>query len=201
MFALKLARAQLLQIGQTLQWIYTKNTIERWLISAVRIGAIKLYGPQNKLANLTAEEFMYCEASYERWLQTTQTSHLDLLFTVLFRRKYFFNTFRASFDAQKLPKAQIRAAKLKSYVKKAVAMNYAGIRNLIIDRHPNVWKKATEGETSGSGGTTNWAGIILDLSGDKFGTYEQTIKTNIWLVLADLDKKAKQAAEMEGKSK
>lgn len=189
------------ELSALVKWISQKNTIQKWLLSAVRIGSVKLYGPKHRLANITAEEFMYCEAAYERWLHTGKNEYLDTLFAVLYRRKWFFSTYRQKFNSDKLQKHEARAAKLKNFVKKAVALNYAGCRNLIIDKHKYIWTKAQEHSKETNAGNkqpvTNWGAIILDLAGDKFGTYDQTLRTNIWLVLADLDKKVKTVKEME----
>jgi len=198
----KLHKSQITQLKATLNWLMEPNTVEKWLIKSIDVFGLKLLGPQNMLADMTAEEFMYCEGAYERWLDTESPEHLDTLFAVLYRKKMLFYSKRSAFDAERLPKQEQTAKKVKTYIKKAVAINYAGCRNLIIKRHPDVWKKRddhTEKPAApGKKGYTSWAGIILDLAGDKFGTYQQTIKTEIWLVLADLNKKAKEAAR-EGK--
>jgi hypothetical protein len=194
----KLRPGQQVQLSHTLNWIFAKNAISNWLMGAVKVGKVKLFGPKHRLADLTIEEFMYTEAAYERWLQSSKTEYLDTLFAVLYRRKIFFSLYRRKFDARHLAKQEVRATRLKNYVKKAVALNYSGCRNFIIDRHPNIWKAAADSLEKKDGHTlTNWAAIILDLAGDKFGTYEQTLKSNLWIVLADLDKKAKTVAEME----
>ncbi len=198
----QLKECQMLQLHQCIIWLFKKNNLEKWLISAIKINQTKLYGPKNKLSNLTGEEFMYTEAAYEHWLLDQHPKHLDTLFAVLFRRKKRFSLKRTAFDPESISRAIALTKNVKPYVKYAVAVNYAGCRNLIISKHENIWKVSQEEYQVSTGKikATSWASLFLDLAGDKFGTYQQTIKTNLWLLLADLDSKAKQAAELKKKS-
>jgi hypothetical protein len=188
---LKLKPFQKIQLQPLLSWLMKKNSLNKWLIKCVRAGTVLLYGPADQLADMTAEEFMYCEGVYERWEQTEDATCLDTLFAILYRKKAFFTGERAVFRAEKLKKAEARTKRVKPWLKRAIAINYAGCRNLIIERHPNIWRTATEEMPGAAGkpfGYTNWVSIILDMSGGKFGDYEKTLKTNIWLVLAELEK-------------
>lgn len=196
----KLREGQKVQLHECLTWLTGKNDLQKWLLKVVMVGKTKLYGPQDRLSTMTAEEFMYAEAAYERWQTEENPAYLDMLFAVLYRKKRWYLNIRKAFDPAKLDEQEKIAGKLKLYVKKAVALNYAGCRNLMIAKHPNIWKKAQEPENQVRLGPkmTNWSGIILDLSGDKFGTYAQTTKTNIWLLLKDLDQKSKKNRSAEG---
>ncbi len=187
-------------LHQYIAWIFEKNTLVSWLIKMVVIDKVRLFGPNDKLKDLTGEEFMFCEAAYERWLQTGDAGLMDTLFAVLYRKKGFFSGKRTAFDRDRLQAAEKRAKKVKTFVKRAVMINYAGFRNLLIQCHPHVWRQAASNTEASGQQVTGWAGIFLELAGDKFGTYPETIKTNLWLLLADLDKKAKTAQEMEANS-
>jgi hypothetical protein len=183
-----------IQLHICIDWLYEPNTLSNWLIKSVRVGKYILYGPDDRLANITGEEFMFCEASYEKWLQTDDPELMDTLFGVLYRKRRFFGLKRVDFDREKLEKAEIQAKRVREHVKHAVMINYAGCRNLMIDCHPHIWKKASYNHERSEGSLiTSWAGLLLELAGDKFGSYPETIKTNIWLLLADMDKKAENA--------
>ena len=199
----KLKKCQAIQLEPLIDWFFGKNTLSNWLLKTVKVGKSTLYGPQNALADLSAEEFMYAEAAYERWSATQNPEFLDTLFAILYTRKPFFAVKRCHFNPDKLDAAEKRAKRVRLYVKRAIAINYAGCRNLIIDKHPHIWKKQNIDESKPVKQITytNWVEMILGLSGDKFGTYEQAVKVNIWLLLADLDKKAKHAAELEARLK
>jgi hypothetical protein len=200
----RLKECQVIQLEPLIQWTSTKNIIQKWLIKSVKVSQITLYGPQNRLADLTIEEFTYCEAAYERWLQSQKTEFLDTLFAVLYRRQRFFGTKRLDFDADRLGKHEKRAKNVRIYIKRAIAINYAGCRNFIIDSHPFIWVPADPQDQAAVGAVhrpTNWVQLVLNLSGDKFGTYQQTTKVNLWLVLADFNKKAKDIKELEASIK
>lgn len=191
--------SQIRQLYPLIYWLLERNTITNWLIPTIQGGTYIWKGPKNRLANLTADQFCYAELAYQTWLNTGNMQSLDTLIAVLYRRYFFFGLIAEKFNPSKLAARQKDAFYIKSYVKKAIALNYAGCRNLIIEKHPHIWKVALEtGDHEGTAApATSWAGLILDLAGDKFGTYGQTMKEKIWIVLADMDKKAKHFEEME----
>ncbi|MGY0037632.1 hypothetical protein [Pedobacter sp. NJ-S-72] len=194
---------QMLELHQTTAWIFQKNTISKWLLKSVKVGRKTLYGPENKLSNLTGNEFMVTENAYERWLTDQNQEHLNTLFAVLYRKKHWLSGKRVMFNAENLGSYLRETKTFENLIKQAVAINYAGCRNLIIKNHQYIWKQAqdTHNQQQGIVRVTSWATIFLQLAGDKFGTYEQTIKMNLWIMLADLDGKAKMAQEMEAKFK
>ena len=190
----RLKQCQIIQLEPLISWTYSKNTLQNWLIKSVKVGSATLYGPQNRLADITIEEFTYTEAAYERWLDSQNPLFLDTLFAVLYRKKKFFIGKRVAFDADRLDKHEKRAKKVRIYIKRAVAINYAGCRNFIIDRHPFIWVPPDPNDKPTAGPAhkhTNWISLVLNLSGDKFGTYQQTTKVKLWLVLADFNKRQK----------
>jgi hypothetical protein len=196
-----LKECQKIQLEECIAWMSEKNSIIRWLIARVSVRLRKYHGPTDKLGNITLEEFMFAEASYTQWLEDQQPESLNTLFAALYRRRVKGVT-RADFTEEHKLAAEKAAAHIRPYLKLAMALNYAGCRNFIIDRHPNVWK-ITETNESAPLLTppvlqkVNWAALALEQSGDKFGTYNQTIKMNLWLFLADMDKKALQAAKLK----
>lgn len=190
------------QLRPLLNWLEHKNKISKWLLPTVQGGKYIWKGPLNHLSNLTAEQFMYAELAYERWLQTYDDSNLDDLFVVLFQRYGFLGLIPLKFNASKFEARLADARPVRDYIKRAVALNYAGCRNFIIDRHPHIWRQAVEQGADNPGSSyTPWGSMILDLAGDKFGTYDQTLRANVWNVLADLDKKAQRAEELEALNK
>ena len=164
----------------------------------------KYYGPKDRLSDLTVEEFMFAEASYTQWMEDKDPATLETLFAALYRTKTIIRGVRRCFTAETKTGCEKAAAKLRPHVKEAIALNYAGCRNNIIAKHPHVWREeVTNPEeqllTPPMLQKVNWAGLALELSGDKFGTYNQTIKMNLWLFLADMEIKAKRAMQMEAK--
>ena len=201
---LALKECQKIQLEQCLDWMKEPNSLTKWLITCITIWGRKFHGPKGNLSNLTVEEFMFAEAAYTQWLEVQQASVLDTLFAALYRRHSCFGSVRRAFSEKEQAAGEKAAASIRPHVKVAISLNYAGCRNNIIAKHPNVWKKSETNPNEPLMAPpmlqkVNWAGLALELSGDKFGTYNQTIKMNLWIFLADMDKKAKRAAEMEAK--
>jgi hypothetical protein len=198
---LRLRESLLVQCEPVIGWLYEKNTLSKWLIPSVETPRTTLYGPKSRLADLTAEEFCYTEALYEQWVSTQKEEYLHAIFAYLYREAHWWTGKRKGFKVQKSD-GYIRSTKnVPLYLKRAVLINYAGCRNYIISLHPHIWKKAQEhdNETVHERNFTRWTSIFLNLAGDKFGTYDQTLKTDLWLVLEDMEMKAKQVADMEAK--
>jgi hypothetical protein len=193
----KLRQSQMIQLESCLDWMSEKNNLTKWLIDPVTISRQIYYGPKNRLANLTVEEFMYAEAAYAKWLTTQKLDPLYTLFATLYRKRSFWFKKRLLFTDTHKEKAEAGALSLRPHVLKAIAINYAGCRNFIIEKHPNVWKPVVQDDKpltkAQAPQKVDWVGLALQQSGDKFGTYDQTIKVNLWLFLADMDKKVKEA--------
>lgn len=197
----RLKRYQVMQLEPLVDWVSSRNMLNRWLLPRLKIAEHRFYGPKNRLANITIEEFTYTEAAYERYENTSDTDYLDTLVAVLYRKKAWFRG-RRKFNPAKLEAGEKLARQLPRYVKLAVAINYAGCRNFIIAKHPHIWVPTeAKADTPAPGAPTNWTQLVLNLSGDKFGTYNQTQQMNLWLVLADFQKKAKDYAELEARLK
>lgn len=196
-----LKESHLIQACVLLDWIYTKNTLSKWLLPKVSTINTDFYGPQSRLADLTAREFAYTEAVYEHWLNDGNEAHLHKLFAILYRKGHWWSGKKLPFDPEKLDKNIEATAGVKLYVKRAVLLNYVGCRNYIISVHPHIWKQAIQAKLNSGAKTnhTHWMEIFMNLAGDKFGTYAQTLQTDVWLVLTDMDMKAKQAEELEAK--
>lgn len=199
---LQLKKPQMIQLEPLVDWVYSKNNLKKWLIDRVLVYGEAFFGPENGLSNLTAEEFIYTEATFERYMQDEKEEHLHGLFAILYRKQHWWSARRIYFDPDKLKKNIQRTKSVKLFVKRAVMINYAGCRNYMIASHPHIWKQAMQDKLNENHKPvfTRWAAIFMNLAGDKFGTYAQTLKTDVWLVLTDMETKAKQAEELEARS-
>ncbi|RVU01080.1 hypothetical protein EOD41_10725 [Mucilaginibacter limnophilus] len=190
------------QLVPLITWVYEKPLIKAWIIKKLRISGESYYGPKDRLANLTAEEFMFCEGAYQRYLGSNDYKYLDILIAVLYQKKHWFTGNRKKYSMESAGEHERHFKGLKKYVKRAIAINYAGCRNFIIQAFPYIWKESEETTAIDAGtGTqiTNWASLFHDVAGDKFGYYDEVLQTNIWLVLMDMNKKSKYNEELEEK--
>lgn len=183
-----LRRSHLDQMAACLDFLLEENSLNKWLIPSISAGMFTYYGPKDRLADLTAMEFVQIEAYYERYVHTEKEEYLDGLIASLYRRKSFFSHGRVAFSDENVAKLAKEVASLPKYVKTAIYTNYTGCRNLIIRLHPNLFLKGGTGE-SGSAAPQYiaWNTHLIGVAGGPLGDYEAVKKQNVWIVLKHMD--------------
>ncbi len=190
----RLPEPERVKTHEAIDWVYTQNTLTNWLLPVVSLNGKKVYGPADGLDDITGEEFMFCELAFERYLLDENTDHAIDIFTALYRKRRFWSSDRRRFSPKFMKKLELYGKYMSPAFKEAILINYAGCRNQIIALHPHVWIQAAAGDGDGSGaGMTSWASLFMDISGGKWGPYPQTIRTNLFLLLKDMDKTAENA--------
>ncbi len=196
----KLPETERLKTHEAIDWIYNPNNISAWLIPVIKSGRTKLFGPEDGLSDITGEEFMYSELAYERYLFDKNPDHAIDIFSALYRKRRFWSTDRRLFSGKFMEKLERAGNSMSPVLKEAILINYAGCRNQIIALHPHVWVKKLGTGADGDdidGQKTSWASLFLDIAGDKFGDYKSTLRTNLWHLLKDMDKKAQNAESIK----
>ncbi|MBS7565159.1 hypothetical protein KHS38_12160 [Mucilaginibacter sp. Bleaf8] len=194
--AIKLKGYQLIQLTDCLDWQFERNNLARWLIPTLKCRRRSYDGPADHLSDLTGNEFIYAELSYQKWLFDGNISHLHKLTAILYRNR------KVDFDPDEIADRLNRLQTLPSWYHEAIALNYAGCRNVMIDLHPHVWKKSAPAADDQALAITSWTDIFLDLAeSGRFGEFNHTLKYNVWLLIKDLDKNAKKIAELEAARK
>ncbi|WP_316780371.1 hypothetical protein [Pedobacter antarcticus] len=182
-----LNRAQQIQLVHTLTFLFDQTpAISSWLIPTLNLSVInKLFGPQNRLSSSTIKEFKYCELLHSAYQINKDPQILDRLIAVLFRQKapHDGNDLRTDLNEVGISKRAAQVKKLCSFRKAAILFNYQGCRNYLTKRYPTIF---LPGKAGAAPTLSDLSGMIKDIAGGKFGNYEQTEKTGLYVFLDHL---------------
>jgi hypothetical protein len=165
------------QLAAELGFLSERNRLDRWLAPKLKVNWLTtLYGPADKLSNLTAHEFFgYTELLYWQYKSTQSVGALDALIAVLYREKRVagvHNDIRVPLTDAGVAKRAKMVAKLPLIVKISVLFNYEGCRNFITTAHKKAF--SAKGESSKKRGDVTRA-----VSGGKFGNLHSTRNSNL----------------------
>jgi hypothetical protein len=184
------------------------NALTRQMIPMIKAG-VRLYGPDDRMRNITAGEFAKAEYRYQSFLASGNVRYLNEMIAVLYRpaRRFAWlarlvqswdGEHRVSYHDYHLARAT-DIDKINMDVRFAILMFFEGCRNLAISGHPHVFNSNGDG---GGEDSTGWAGIFQAIS-DKPTDIEQIARLNFWTLLFDLEQKAianeRQRNELENK--
>lgn len=102
------------------------------------------YGPAPRLANLTIEEFSFCDHLFYDWMTTKNLKYLDILITTLYRHKATnnqLNDIREPFSRHTLSLRSFILPQIDEKIKLVVGHAFQGARESIINRFPVVFPK------------------------------------------------------------
>lgn len=126
-------------------------------------------GPANLLKNFTIERLSYTDSYAMAYQSSPSKEHLNLFFASAYRP--FFLPWSKHLLSWKW------LYKLVSHQKKQTALtNYFGLRSNLVTTHPTTFEGGEENTGIEQFG---WTGTILNLAGDKFGTYKNAKKVRV----------------------
>jgi hypothetical protein len=156
-----------------------------------------LYGPADRLSNLTIDEFTYADLFYHNWSTSRTSQDLNRLVAVLYRPKRNAQhlDIRKPFVKEELSQHASIVEKLPKAIKLTIAMAFQGSREKIIGRYQYVFKKG-----SGKGSYAPFTKIINAMSRSEnqpFGDFYKTKEANIYDFFDVLDEELKTQKERE----
>jgi hypothetical protein len=166
-------------------WVEKKNTLTDFKIKSFTIKGVKYYPPEDGLINLTLDEFSSLEPLYTKYQKTKDVDYLDGLVGILYRKKRkkynphslaYKGDIREDFNEHLIPYLSEAAEELPLREKQLIYLTYEGGRNKIIANCPHLF---TSSEDKKQAKDFGFGGLILELSGNKFGDFEKTKQTNI----------------------
>lgn len=193
-------RSRCIILHKSIEYLFNRNGLEAWLIPSIWHKFRCYHGPKSKLANLTIEEFKFCEHCYEKFDITKDTEYLDNLCSILFRPRRFFgikDDIRKDLTLISQEKRAKLFKKLNPALKWAIYLNYEGCRNFIISKNPIIFKPSKRELGEKTAKTTPWAKIIESAANGAFGPYEQTEKANLHKFLSKLSQQIEDFEERE----
>lgn len=182
-----------------IKFLKDRNELTEFKIRSFRIGFRKYFAPGNYFSNLTLEEYKYADHFYASYNKEKNIDDLEALVAVLYREKSEAPTLldnREAFDEAKLVKNAKRMMKLPLTYKQAILLSYEGCRNHLATHCPRIFQKGEEETNKRDFG---FEGLILELSGNKFGDYENTKKTFVKKAFNLIEMEMEKAAKKQSK--
>ncbi len=184
----RIAPAQMVDLLNTTNFIFKENTLTKNLLPLIG----SLYGPADGLKYTTIGEFAFAETMYLNYHKTKKVDYLNKLCAILYRPGKESNKeqgdIRDEFNEYNIETRLPIVSKWTEAQKQATLLFYIGCREAKVKRYkevfPTTYKKAKN---------KNWANIIIDLAGPKFGTIKETAKTSMDTILIYLQDLAQNA--------
>lgn len=206
----KIPESHKAQLAPTLRFLFGKNTLTKWVIKKLKIwsvwsGSTKLYGPADKLANITIAEFRALEMYYQAYARLMEkgevnkaASFIDLLIATLYRPKrngIIDNDIREPLAEHEVMQRAERMRFLSRKFRHAIVLNYEGIRLFIRE---NYLDKLPKGEGKQEG-LFDYNNVILSVAGSKFGSKAETEKALLYDFLNHLVISAEELERIKNK--
>jgi|GEM_PF-2528156 len=148
------------------------------------------FSPQERLQNLTAEEFALVEDLQRLWYRKHERVTLEYMAAVLYSTA---PNIRPVFLKEGL---EVKAKEFKTVPLAdllAMELTYRSCKERIVKRYPKAFPVAKESNAGGSG--PGFGKIITHMAGGKFGDHEKTRRTNIYVLLDQFEQDLKDQAK------
>lgn len=195
--------AQQIQLKQSLFFLTEDNLLTKNVIGSFRLFFRRYHGPANRLSNISVLEYRRTEIYYQLYQRTGDVHFLNILCATLFRPK----SRKKQDEDIRIPILEIGVNKraylfkwLHPNLRHSILLFYEGCRGYIIKSHKEVFKQAPQGKAP-SKELMDFENIILAVSGDKFGSFAETGKTNLYVFLNHLKNRKEEAEQLKQRSK
>jgi hypothetical protein len=177
--------AQVTNIAQSLDWVFTESYPSKNMIPTVVSGGVKLYGPGDGFRHVLVKEWLCADPVIRVYQKEKSIKSLDKLVCFLYRPERADGVMsgdrREHFDEFVCMDRLDLIAKLSHAEKLAIAMNYIGMWTQVVAD----FKRAFSG--GGSGKNFGVPGMVHDLAGPELGTVQEiesnwTIRNLLWIV-------------------
>lgn len=155
-----------------------------------------VYGPLDKLKNITFGEWALIDTLYVKYVTSNNTQILDTLIAALWRpsKPKTTRNRQRNYDGDRRVGLMIHEPVLQEYAKNKIAKWDAGLkyaififiascRKAIIERYSYLFKSNTNKNTTAKPQQTDYTDLIIKLAGDKFGDDEQVFNKNAHIIL------------------
>ncbi len=170
------------------KWVYNEVGLTTFPIINYHLSIVKYQRPMDRLTNITIDEFAHCDDLFLGWHKTKDKEYLQYLCAVLYRETDKQGK-RVEFDKHDLGRRAKDFKKVSLKKLLVVAMAYQGCKTYITNQFPVVFPASSKIKKSKGGNLPQSSGfgkLILQMSGQKFGTYEETKRTNVYTFLSEL---------------
>lgn len=167
-------------------WIYTQTDRTKFPKHQT------LVPPMDRLVSLSIEEFSIADDLNNLYIKTKEHAYLRLLCAVLYREK------NEAYDHLALE--QVYSKRFKNASRDflfAVHITFNGCKKSLVEKYKNVYPQIKVKQRSNK--KSGMLDVVLKMSGQKFGTYQETKSTLVHTFLNELDESIKEQKEMETK--
>ncbi len=166
-------------------WVYTN--VDRTIFPKHK----HYVAPMDRLVNLTIEEFAVADDLNNMYLIKMDISYLRLLVAVLYKQK------GEVYDHLQLENNVKRFKKEDKEFLLAVHITFNGCKKGIIEKYKHIYPKIKVQQRSNK--KAGLLDIVLKMSGQKFGTYQETKSTLVHTFLNELEENIIQQKELKDK--
>lgn len=135
--------------------------------------------PMDRLYDFTIERFSYADDLHNKFLETHDYNYLRHLAAVLYLKKN--ETFDWDLQNQRARRFNL-TTKATLY---AIHLCYLGCKNHLINRFPKVYPKIQRKLKKAKNKQSSFMDVVLQMSGQKFGNYNETRSTRLYTFMAE----------------
>ena len=148
----------------------------------IKIGKIKYFPPQNRISNLTADEFAIVDDLHIKWRETKKVEYLQYMAAVL----YYASGKRGLFDKNELHDKAKPFSKLPIKKLLAIELAYFGCKNNLVKRFPKAFPKQKPGEAKPKK-KYGFSKVILSMAKGDLSKLDLIKKVNIYTFLEQFE--------------
>lgn len=185
------------EIRKNYNFIYTKNDRTSFLpflkIKSYNLKPTIFFAPQDRIANLTCDEFAVADDLHIKWRETKEVEYLHYLAAVL----YTNTKKRPDFDKNELHEKAKRFSRVPIKKLLAIEITYFGCKNNIVKRFPKAFPKANPEASGTKNKKYGFGKVILSMAKGDLSKLETIKKVNIFAFLEQFEDDLIQAAKQK----
>ena len=186
------------ELRKNYDFIYSKNdrTIFLPFLKVCKLKSVNcqlLFPPQDRIANLTCDEFAVADDLHIKWRKTKNPEYLHYLAAVLYTK----TKKRPDFDKNELHEKAKIFSKVPIEKLLAIEIAYFGCKNNIVKRFPKAFPKANPEVSGNKNKKYGFGKVILSMAKGDLSKLETIKKVNIYAFLEQFEEDLIQAAKQK----
>ena len=170
-------------------FVFEKRDLTKNVIPLIKVSKGKTFqGPADNLGDISIDEFSFAFALYSLWHKTNDQTFLSKLAGVLYRpvNENFEKDgkTRVPFNNGLIDKYAAEFEKLPDGYRNFVYLFFCGCLDRLVKKFPEIFNSDNNQKSGGSFNDT-----IVEMSGQEFGTWEETKRMDLHVVLRALQRK------------
>jgi hypothetical protein len=168
-------------LHKTYEYIFKENN-RTIFPEYIKVKKVKFFPPQNRIANLTADEFAVVDDLHIKWRETRNFEFLQYMIAVL----YTDSKTRPTFDKNELHEKAIVFKNVHVRKMLAIEQCYFGCKNNLVKRFPKAFPKPKPGASKPKK-KYGFSKVILGMAKGDLSKLETIKKVNIYTFLEQFE--------------